>query len=73
MVALDNGKIMILGGSRSPRSQNFRDVLIFDPKDNTFTPGPTLLFEREDAGCTLFHRFVKTAEINQLNEFCNHF
>ena len=38
---------MILGGSQS-------SVLIFNPEDNTFTTGPSLLYQRYYAGCTLF-------------------
>ena len=51
MVTLDNGNIMILGGYPS---SNYKNVLIFNPKDNTFTTGPSLLYNRFEFGCVLF-------------------
>ena len=50
MVTLDDGRVMILGGER-PNSKN---VLIFDPKNKTFTDGPNLNYGRYDAACTVF-------------------
>ena len=58
MVALENQNIMILGGSRTP---NKKSVLIFDTQDSTFSTGPSLLYERDDAGCTVFHRYCTRA------------
>ena len=35
---------------------NFRwSVLLFDPSDNSFTDGPTLIHGRRSAACTLFN------------------
>ena len=51
MVTLHDGKIMILGGYPQ---LNLKSVLIFNPEDNTFISGPSLLFHTANAGCTLF-------------------
>ena len=51
MVTLNNGMVMILGGYQS---SNRKSVIIFNPEDNTFTTGPTLLYGRYSHGCTLF-------------------
>merc|ERR1711962_297818 len=51
MVTLHDQKIMILGGYPP---WNRKSVLIFNPEDNTFISGPSLLFHRANAGCTLF-------------------
>ena len=56
------GKVMIIGGNIHifeenkyySMSSNFKNVLIFDPKDNSFTTGPSLLFGRSNGGCTTF-------------------
>ena len=38
---------------------NYRhSVIIFDPSDNSFTDGPSLIYERRGAACTLFNRQV---------------
>jgi len=50
MVNLHDGKVMILGGT----SGTPRYPLIFDPADNSFTNGPSLLYDRSYAGCSLF-------------------
>ena len=52
MVNLNDGRIGILGG-RGPI--DYKKVMIFNPADNTFTDGPTLLYNRYSAGCTIFH------------------
>ena len=49
MTKLHDGRVMILGGYFSKK------VVIFDPKTNTFTNGPTLLYERYESSCTLFY------------------
>ena len=49
MVTLDDGKVMILGGYPTSKI-----VLIFDPEDNTFNTGPSLLFNRYYFGCAVF-------------------
>ena len=51
MVNLHDGRIGILGGYPS---SNYRNVKIFNPVDNTFTDGPTLLYNRYQAGCAHF-------------------
>ena len=51
LVTLDNGKVMILGGYPS---LNYKNLMIFDPEDNTFNTGPSLLFNRVYFGCALF-------------------
>ena len=53
MVNLPDGRILIIG-AESPRSLS-KNVLFFDPVDNSFTPGPSMLFDRKHAGCTLFY------------------
>ena len=58
MVTLHDGKIMILGGylggPRKLRDPKLKSVMIFNPEDNTFTSGPSLLFGRVRFGCALF-------------------
>ena len=51
-VTLHNGKVLILGDYHH---KNTRNVLIFDPSNNTFTTGPSLLFDRKWSGCALFN------------------
>ena len=51
MVTLHDGKVMIIGGDPSPNDKN---VIIFDPEDNTFDNGPDLNYNRDNAGCTIF-------------------
>merc|ERR1719228_3046540 len=51
MINLHDKKVMILGGSSS---SNEKSVVIFNPEDESFTNGPTLLYERDGAACTLF-------------------
>jgi hypothetical protein len=52
-VTLHDGKVMILG-ARYPSSL-YRNVIIMDPADNSFTTGPSMSYEREQAACTLFN------------------
>ena len=52
-VTLHDGKVMILGASY-PLSL-FRNVIIMDPADNSFTTGPSMSYERWSAACTLFN------------------
>ena len=49
MVTLHDGRVMVLGGLFTKR------VVIFDPRSNTFTEGPTLLHRRFAHACTLFY------------------
>ena len=51
MVTLHDGKVMILG---SDWYYHHKRVSIFDARSNTFTNGSDLLYERENAGCTVF-------------------
>ena len=51
LVNLHDGRIMILGGHLLSYHKN---VSIYDSKNNTFTPGPSLIYDRSHAGCTLF-------------------
>ena len=53
MVTLHDGKVMILGAA-NPTSQR-KNVIIYDPEDNTYTNGPSMSYERRDSGCTLFN------------------
>ena len=46
MVNLPDGRIMILGGSWTHE----KEVLIFDPTTDTFTNGPSMIFDRVGAG-----------------------
>jgi len=49
MVTLRDGHVMVIGGKFTKR------VVIFDPKSNTFTDGPSLLQRRSRHACTLFY------------------
>jgi len=51
-VTLHDGKVMILGAVLSSLDRN---VIIMDPADNSFTTGPSMSYEREQAACTLFN------------------
>ena len=51
MVKLMDGKVMILGGKPNTIG---RSVIIYDPKDETFTDGPNMLLKRDSAACTVF-------------------
>ena len=53
MVNLPDGRILIIG-AESPSSL-YKNVLFFDPVTKSFTTGPSLLFDRAHAGCTLFY------------------
>ena len=53
MVNLPDGRILIIG-AESPYSLT-KSVLFFDPVDNTFTTGPSLLFDKAGVACALFH------------------
>ena len=48
-ITLHDGKIMLIGGHPIRNG-----VLVFDPEDNSFKPGPSLLYWREFHGCALF-------------------
>ena len=48
MVNLHDNRVMILGGS-------VKNVIIYDPTSDTFSDAPSLLFERQHAGCALFY------------------
>ena len=50
-VTTHDGRVFIIGGE----SSNKRSVLIFNPKDGSFTDGPTLLYDTDNAVCTLFY------------------
>ena len=52
MVTMHDGPVAILGGY--PSSQ-FRKVYIYDPSTNSYTEGPSMIFDRREAACTLFH------------------
>ena len=52
MVTMHDGHVAILGGG--PSSQ-YRKVYIYDPLTNTYNNGPSMLFERVWAVCTLFY------------------
>ena len=51
-VTLHDGRVMILGAWRP--SSLWRNVIIMDPADNSFTTGPALRYERRGGACTLF-------------------
>jgi len=51
-VALHDGRVMIIG---SMYSQQPKKVLIFNPQDESFTNGPSLIYNRNLAACTLFN------------------
>ena len=53
MVNLPDGRILIIG-AENPSSLR-KNVLFFDPVDDSFTPGPSLLFDSAHAACTLFY------------------
>jgi len=50
-ITLHDNRIIIIGGF--PRS-NLNSVLVFDPDNNSFNPGPSLLYDRVYDGCALF-------------------
>jgi len=51
MITLHDKRVMILGGFSN---SNLKSVVIFNPADESFTNGPTLLYKRYHAACTLF-------------------
>ena len=51
-VTLHDGKVMILGASSPPALS--RNVIIMDPADNSFSTGPSLSYDRDQAACTIF-------------------
>ena len=53
MVNLHDGRVMILSGNY-PIS-TVKNVIIYDPTSKTFSDAPSLLFERQNAGCALFY------------------
>ena len=52
-VTLHDGKVMIIGGF-SEQTSFLRSVIVFDPKNNSFTTGPSLLYGRFEHACALF-------------------
>merc|ERR1712079_28997 len=53
-VTLENGKVLILGGSKFLGLE--KKVLLLDPVTNTFDDTlPLLNFDRRTAGCTVFY------------------
>ena len=52
MVTLLDGKVMIIGGD-NPYSLT-RNVMIFNPADNSYTNGPSMTYGRGHFGCALF-------------------
>ena len=54
MVNLHDNRVMILGGSIYPTG-SVKNVIIYDPTSDTFSDAPSLLFERQHAGCALFY------------------
>lgn len=54
MVTLHDGKVLILGANPNSPSL-YKNVIIFDPAQNTFTTGPSLSYNRDNAACTLFN------------------
>ena len=52
-VTLHDGRVMILGAWRP--SSLWRNVIIMDPADNTFTTGPSMSYKRQYVACTLFN------------------
>jgi hypothetical protein len=52
-VTLHDGKVMILGAGLL--SSLYRNVIIMDPADNSFTTGPSQSYVKVNAACTLFH------------------
>ena len=53
MVTLHDSKVIIIG-AESPSSLR-KNVLVFDPADNSYTTGPSMKYERVYSACTLFH------------------
>ena len=53
-VTLNDGKVMIIGGSSS-LIPKLRSVLIFSPNNNSFTTGPSLIHHRSNYACTHFY------------------
>ena len=52
-VTLHDGKVMILGAGGT--SSLYRNMIIMDPADNSFTTGPSLSYDRRSAACALFY------------------
>lgn len=53
MVTLHDSKVIIIGAWAS--SSLFKNVLVFDPAENSYTTGPSMNSERRLSACTLFH------------------
>ena len=53
MVTMHDARVVIIGGY--PRGNQSSQVYIFDGLNNTYTNGPSLLFDRYLAACTLFY------------------
>ena len=49
-VQLEDGKIIIIGGS-----SNGKGTTIYDPETSTYTDGPDMLFDHENFGCAHFY------------------
>jgi hypothetical protein len=53
MVTLHDSKVIIIGANY-PTSL-YKNVLVFDPADNSYTTRPSMSYERRNSACTLFH------------------
>ena len=54
MVTINDGRIMILGGSDGSIIDGKKNVWIYDHEDETFTPGPKMAKDHYWHSCTLF-------------------
>ena len=53
MVTLHDSKVIIIGANYP--SSLYKNVLVFDPADNSYTTRPSMSYERRNSACTLFH------------------
>merc|ERR1712183_284766 len=51
-VTLHDNRVMLISGYPA---ENYRSVIIFDPRNNTFVTGPTLNFNKLHAAVTIFN------------------
>lgn len=49
------GIVLILSAIYLPLSTIARNVYIFDPEEDTFTSGPSLIYDRFHSACTIFN------------------
>jgi len=49
MVTLHDGKVMIIGGIYQEKS-----TIVYNPDDNSFSSGPSVIQKRRESGCTIF-------------------